>query len=75
MEEQALEVTEKKITKPLIIGPGAVLGAAVGLAGAYMLVKNSEKANEDVEISWPEGMRLGLLILGLLRSISTLHQD
>jgi hypothetical protein len=55
---------------------GGALGALVGLAGAFMLVKNAEKRDvQQVSISSSEGFRLGVLIFGLLRQISTLHEE
>jgi hypothetical protein len=60
--------------KTLAIGGG--LGALIGLAGAFLLVQNAEKRNvKQVTISSGEGFRLGVLIFGLLRQISTLHEE
>jgi hypothetical protein len=75
MDEKALEIPQEKNWQPKILIVGGVLGALVGLAGAFLLVKNAEKTGEDIEITFPEWVRLGLLVLGLLRSIATLHQD
>ena len=47
---------------------GGVLGALVGLAGAFMLVQNAEKRDtQKVNISPGEGFRIGVLVFGLLR--------
>jgi hypothetical protein len=55
---------------------GGAIGALVGLVGAFMLVQNAEKRNiQQVSISSGEGFRIGVLIFGLLRQISTLHDD
>ena len=55
---------------------GGAIGAAVGLAGAFMLVKNAEKRDiQQVSISSGEGFRLGVLVIGLLRQIATLHEE
>lgn len=55
---------------------GGTVGALVGLASAFMLVHNAEKHNaQKVTISSGEGFRLGVLIFGLLRQISTLHEE
>lgn len=55
---------------------GGAIGALVGLAGAFMLVQNAEKRNtQQVTISSGEGFRLGVLVFGLLRQISTLHEE
>ena len=73
-EGQIEKSTETWKVKTLAIG-GAI-GALVGLAGAFMLVQNAEKRNvQQVSISSGEGFRLGVLIFGLLRQISTLHEE
>ena len=75
MDEKAVEIPQGKNWQLKVLILGGVLGALVGLAGSYLLVKNAEKTGEDIEITFPEWVRLGLLVLGLLRSIATLHQD
>jgi hypothetical protein len=61
-------------TKTLVIG--SVVGALVGATGAFLLVQNAERKNLDkVSVSSGEAFRLGVLILGLLRSIATLYQE
>ena len=59
-------------TKILVIG--GVLGGLVGLAGAYLLAQNAQKEGKTVQISTGEAVRLAVLIFGLLRSVSTLHE-
>ena len=56
-------------TKALIVG--GVIGAAVGVAAAYMLVQRSED-DQPPKMSVGEGVKLGVLVFGLLRSISNL---
>ena len=73
-EGQVNEATETWKVKTLAIG-GAI-GAMVGIVGAILLVQNAEKRNvKQVSISSSEGFRLGVLIFGLLRQISTLYQE
>ena len=61
-------------TKMLLIG--AVVGAVVGVTGAFLLVQNAERTKQEkVTVSSSEAFRLGVLIFGLLRSIATLHQE
>ena len=56
-------------TKAMIVG--GVLGAAAGVAAAYMLSQRS-KDGQPPEISMGEGVKIGVLVLGLLRSIANL---
>jgi hypothetical protein len=73
-EDQLEKSMETWKVKTLAIG--GVLGALVGLAGAFMLVQNAEKRDvQTVNISPSEGFRIGVLVFGLLRQISTLHEE
>lgn len=56
-------------TKAMIVG--GVIGAAAGVAAAYMLSQRS-KDGQPPEISMGEGVKIGVLVLGLLRSIANL---
>ena len=51
---------------------GGMLGALTGLGVAYLMVRRAEKRDEPLRMSSGEGIRLGLLLLGLLRSITEL---
>jgi hypothetical protein len=53
---------------------GAALGAVVGLAGAYLLVQQAEKEGRAPRVSAGEGVKLGVLLFGLLRQVATLHE-
>lgn len=57
-------------TKVLIAG--AVLGAVVGLAGAYLMVQNAEREGAKVTITAGDGVKLGLLLMGALRQVAAL---
>jgi hypothetical protein len=57
-------------TKTLIIG--AVAGAALGLAGAFLLTRRAEETGTEITVNAGEGMRLGVMIVGLLRAIADL---
>lgn len=58
--------------RPRILLGGAILGAVVGLIAAGMLIQRSEKKNLDPQVSPVEGVKLGLLVFGLLREIAQL---
>ncbi|MBA4379900.1 MAG: hypothetical protein C0393_04315 [Anaerolinea sp.] len=77
MEENAiLETAESDDTwkvKTLLIG--AALGALTGLGAAYLLTKRAEQSGEKLSLSTGKGVKLGVLIAGLLRSILSLGED
>ena len=51
---------------------GALLGALTGAATAVLLVRRSEKRGESLSVSTGEGLRLGMLLAGLLREVAAL---
>lgn len=51
---------------------GGILGALVGVGVAYLLVQRAERQGGDIELSGGEGIRLGLLVLGMLRQVADL---
>lgn len=57
-------------TKALIIG--GVLGALVGLGGAYLLIQNAEREGNTLTITAGDGVKLGLLLMGTLRQVASL---
>lgn len=65
--------SNKRKSEILIIG--AILGALTGLGAAYLLVQRATRTEDEVSLTTGEGLRLGFLILGLLRSISSLGDE
>ena len=55
--------------KSKVLVAGALIGALTGLGTAYLLTKNAEKEGDELAISTGQGLKLGLLILGMLRQI------
>jgi gas vesicle protein len=51
---------------------GAVIGAVVGVVAANMLVKEAEESNNETALTPGKGMKLGMLVLGLLKQITSL---
>lgn len=73
MDDTALDITEVENWKPKILLVGGVLGALVGIAAAYLFIQN--RADEGPpDVSAGEGVKLGVLVLGLLRSIASLGE-
>lgn len=53
-----------------VLAIGAALGAVTGLTAAYLLVQRTKKIGEMPEIELGEGIKLGVLIFSLLRSVA-----
>jgi hypothetical protein len=51
---------------------GAVVGALTGLASAYLLIQRAKKRAEAPNLNASEGIKLGLLVFGLLRQVAML---
>ncbi|OGO26622.1 MAG: hypothetical protein A2136_09070 [Chloroflexi bacterium RBG_16_54_11] len=60
-------------TQVLVIG--AVVGALTGLGGAYLLIQRARRRSEPPRLDAREGLRLGLLLMGLLRQVAMLGDD
>jgi len=67
-EIEKTDITEKSG----ILLMGALIGALTGLGAAYLLTKNAEKEGDTLSLTSGQGLKLGLLILGMLRQIMQL---
>ena len=54
---------------------GALIGAATGLVAAMLLNRRAEKTERGTAITAGEGLKLGVMVLGLLRAIGSLADD
>lgn len=76
MDENAIiETPETDNTwkvKTLVIG--AALGALTGLGAAYLLIRRVEQTGQPLSISTGKGVKLGMLVMGLLRQILSLGE-
>jgi gas vesicle protein len=54
---------------------GTLIGAATGLVAALLLNRRVEKNERETAITAGEGLKLGVLVLGLLRAIGSLADD
>ncbi len=57
-------------TKALIVG--GVLGALTGLGAAYLYIQSMEKSEQRASFKAGDGVKIGLLVLGLMRSVAQL---
>jgi len=51
---------------------GAVVGALTGLGAAYLLIQRAKRRAEPPNLNASEGIKLGLLVFGLLRQVAML---
>lgn len=55
---------------------GALVGAFTGLLAAVLLQRRAEKDNgRETALTTGEGLKLGVLVFGLLRAIASLGDD
>lgn len=54
---------------------GVLIGAITGLAASILLTRRAEKNERETAITSGEGLKLGVLIIGLLRAIASLGED
>jgi gas vesicle protein len=54
---------------------GALIGAVTGLVAAMILQRRAEKTGNEISLSTGEGIQLGVMIMGLLRAISSLGDE
>ena len=54
---------------------GALIGAFTGLLAALLLQRRVEKDEREAAITTGEGLKLGVLVFGLLRAIAALGDD
>ena len=54
---------------------GTLVGAATGLLAAILLNRRAEKNESETALTTGEGLKLGVLVFGLLRAIASLGDD
>lgn len=54
---------------------GALIGAFTGLIAAMILSRRAENNESGTAITAGEGLKLGMLVFGLLRAISSLGDE
>ena len=53
---------------------GAALGALTGVGAAYLYLQSLQRRGEKVTLKAGDGLKLGLLLLGLMRSVAQLGE-
>ena len=54
---------------------GVMIGAITGLIAALLLNRRAERNDRETAITTGEGLKLGVLLFGLLRAIASLNDD
>ncbi len=62
-------------TKSRVLLAGAAIGAVTGLIAAMMLTRRAEKDEKGTALTTGEGLKLGVLVFGLLRAIASLGDE
>ena len=65
-----MKISQNWKTNTLIAG--GLIGLLTGLGAAFLLIRRSERSGTELALSSGEGLRLGMLVLGLLREISNI---
>ena len=54
---------------------GALIGAFTGLIAAVLLTRRAEETGTDLSLTTGDGMKLGVMVFGLLRAIASLGDE
>lgn len=54
---------------------GALIGAVTGLVAAMLITRRAERDESTTAITASEGVKIGALVFGLLRTIASLGDD
>ena len=71
MSEERSEMVVAESWRPKALMIGGVVGAVVGVVATYLLIQRSE-GETPPKLSTGEGVKIGVLVFGLLRSIANL---
>jgi hypothetical protein len=63
------------MNKTRILFFGTLIGAITGLVAALLLSRRAEKNDGEITVAPGEGLKLGVLVFGLLRAIASLQDD
>lgn len=71
MEEET-SLAEVKSWQPKVMVVGVLLGALIGLGGAYLFIQKAKDSDTPPDVSLIDGLKIAVLALGLLRAVAEL---
>jgi len=72
METESIKASENWKSRTLLVG--ALIGALVGASAAYLLIQQAERESGELHMGTGEGVKLGVLVFGLLRQVAQLAE-
>jgi len=69
-QNEMVEMDTSWVGRVLVIG--AVVGTLTGLGAAYLLIQRAKRRAEPPNLNATEGIKLGVLVFGLLRQVAML---
>jgi hypothetical protein len=72
LQERNVNMEEGTQWKNKVLVIGGVIGGLVGVGTAHLLVQRAEREGQELKLGTGEGIRLGLMVLGMLRQVSRL---
>ena len=54
---------------------GALIGAFTGLVAAMLFQRRAEQSGTELTLTAGDGMKLGVMVFGLLRAIASLGEE
>ena len=68
-------ITKTNDRKNIALLVGAVVGLLTGLGAAYLLIQRAEREGTLPALSAGEGVKVGLLVLGMLRQVAQFGKE
>jgi hypothetical protein len=72
MTRKSKELQKLDQNKPKILIMGGLLGLGIGVTAAYLLIQRAESESQAPRLTAGDGVKLGVLVFGLLRQIVNL---
>ena len=69
------DLNDEQKWKVTTIIAGGILGALTGVGAAYLMVRRAEEKGDRISMTSGQGLKLGVLVAGLLRSILNLSEE